>query len=240
MALNRRPREQGDKVAKKQRMKSETVKLVTPEFRASFPAVFEAKSAPNSTKKQYSIQMLFRVAPNPKDPQEPVVDIEPLKALVRNVVIEKFGPDKAKWPPVVPPGEDAKVGFLKLPFRDGGDMTHKDKPGYGVGVIFAQAAKNGEHVRPGVVHSHAGPDGRPAPLTMPTDLYGGCYCRAEVNAYFWEYMGKLGVSLGLNHVQKLRDGEPFGAQGAAEDAFEAITPPAGAAVGTAGVAGTGL
>lgn len=224
-------------MAKKQKMKSELVKIVTPEFRASFPALFEAKAAMNSDKPKYSVQMLFRVAPNPAKPANPdekPVDLTQLKNAVKAVVVEKFGNDPAKWPKV-----GSGVGELQLPFRDGNEPGKKDKEGYGPGVIFATASSDPRwNPPPKVFHPYAGADGRPALLTVPTDVYGGMYARATVNPYYWEYMGKLGVSLGLQHVQKLRDGETFSGRGSAENDFDAIPPadggiaaPAGAAVG---------
>lgn len=56
-----------------------------------------------------------------------------------------------------------------------------------------------------------------------TEVYGGCYCVAIVNAFAWEWgKKKKGVSLGLLGVQKVKDGERFGGKGsgASEDDFE--------------------
>ena len=72
---------------------------------------------------------------------------------------------------------------------------------------------------------------------MPSDVYGGMYARAKINAYFWEYMGKMGVSLGLQHVQKLRDGETFSGRGKAENDFDSVDVPQGASAAAAAPAG---
>lgn len=222
---------QGDqeKMANK-KMKSESVKLVTCEGRLSFPALFEAKAAKAGDKAKYSATLLFRVKETPasKAAGEKVVDIEPLKALVRAVIEEKFGTDRTKWPQI---GDG--VGLLKLPFRDGMEPGKKDKAGYGEGIVYVAFGSPATNARPGIVYAHAGPDGKPAPLTVPSDIYGGCYARVTTNAYYWEYMGKTGVSLGLQNVQKIRDGEPFGGRGAAENDFEAIEQPAGVPAGAA-------
>jgi hypothetical protein len=197
-------------------MQSETVKIMTPEFRASFPALFEPRSADpkGGGKLKYSIVMLFRVGETPESKKagEKVVSIEPLKILVKNILTEKFGPDRAKWP-----------SNLVLPFRDGNEPSKKDYPGYGPGVVFATASTM---TRPGVVDAYEDPKnpGKPAPIGAPSDFYGGCYARATINAYFWEYTGRQGVSLSLQNVQKLRDGEPFGGRPSAENDFDAIEP----------------
>lgn len=206
----------------KQRMKSEDVKTKTPEFRVSYPNVFEAvKVNPTDKTAKYGVVAIFQVAETEKSKAAgtKIVDIEPLKQLCRNVAIEKFGPDRTKWP------------MLKFPFRDGGtEPSHKDKDGYGPGTIFVSIQSVN---KPGVVESFAGPDGRPAPLAAQTDFYAGCYARAEVNAYYWEFMGKKGISLGLQNLQKLRDGERFGGRGNAADSFDAIDAPAGQPAGAA-------
>lgn len=55
------------------------------------------------------------------------------------------------------------------------------------------------------------------PITDPKELYSGCYGRAVLNFFIYDYMGKKGVSAGLNGVMKLHDGEPL-AGGAVTDA----------------------
>lgn len=211
-------------MAKKERMKSEDVKIHTPEFRVSYPNVFEAvKVNPTDAKAKFGVVAIFQVAETEKSKAAgtKVVSLEALKQLCRDVAIEKFGADRSKWP------------VLKFPFRDGAtEPSHKDKDGYGPGTIFVSL----QSVQmPGIVESFAGPDGRPAPLGAKTDFYPGCYARAEVNAYYWKFMGKEGVSLGLQNLQKLRDGERFGGRGNAASSFDAIEPPKGAAGVPAGV-----
>ena len=53
-------------------------------------------------------------------------------------------------------------------------------------------------------------DANKVPITDPKELYSGCYGRAILNFYVYDYMGKKGVSAGLNGVMKLHDGEPLG------------------------------
>lgn len=52
-------------------------------------------------------------------------------------------------------------------------------------------------------------DANKAPITNPQELYSGCYGRAVINFYVYDYMGKRGLSAGLNGVMKLYDGEPL-------------------------------
>lgn len=42
------------------------------------------------------------------------------------------------------------------------------------------------------------------------EFYSGCYGRASVNFYAYNFNGKKGIACGLNNLQKLEDGEPLG------------------------------
>lgn len=203
----------------KQRMKSEDTKIKTPEFRVSYPNVFEAvKVNPTDAKAKFGVVAIFQVAETEKSKAAgtKIVSIEALKDLCRAVAAEKFGADRSKWP------------VLKFPFRDGNEPTKKDADGYGPGTIFVSLQSVN---KPGIVEAFAGPDNRPAPLAAQSDFYAGCYARAEINAYYWKFMGKEGISLGLQNLQKLRDGERFGGRGNAADSFDPIDAPAGQPAG---------
>ena len=60
------------------------------------------------------------------------------------------------------------------------------------------------------------------PITQQDEIYGGCYCKAQLNAYAYEQAGNRGISFGLLHLQKVKDGEPFGIRTRAEDAFAPV------------------
>ena len=66
--------------------KFETV--ITPEFRVSWPQVFEAKAVNPGDRLKFSVKMLFRLKPNPKDATEKVLDaaaLTPLKEAIKTV-----------------------------------------------------------------------------------------------------------------------------------------------------------
>jgi hypothetical protein len=46
------------------------------------------------------------------------------------------------------------------------------------------------------------------PLIEPNDLYDGCYGRASITFFPYLVNGRGGIGVGLNNVQKLKDGEP--------------------------------
>lgn len=60
------------------------------------------------------------------------------------------------------------------------------------------------------------------PILDQSEVYSGCYARVSINAFSYSVRGNKGVSFALNHVQKLRDGEPLGGATRAEDEFDAV------------------
>jgi hypothetical protein len=135
-------------------------------------------------------------------------DLAVLKQEVLAAAAEKWGADQSKWPK-----------NITWPFRKG---SEKAELGYPTDSIFASASSK---MKPGVVDENV------QPVMDPNAIYGGCYARATVTTYAWEYMGKAGVSFGLRNVQKWGDGEPFAGKSKPEDDFDAIPNPGGAAAG---------
>jgi len=158
-------------------------KIVTKEFRVSFPHVFKPSGFEGQDPK-YSITMLF----------DKSTDISDLKALATQVA-------KEKWPKGIP-------SSMRKPFRDG-DEEKPDTDGY-ANTIFVRASSK---TKPGVVDTDL------QPILDENDFYGGCYARAEITCFAYDFAGNKGVSFGLNHVQKLRDGDSFSGRGTAEQAF---------------------
>jgi len=186
--------------------------VLTPEFRVSYPAVFQPKSAAEGQEPKYSISMIFPKAKNADGTWESVMDSAPteMKAAVAAAIVAKWGADRAKWPK-----------GLKLPFRDG---SEKDQDGYGEGVIFVNASSKN---KPGVV------DQTVTDIIEPSKFYGGCYARAKINAFAYDKAGNRGVAFGLNNVQLIRDGEPFGGRSDPKSDFDSIPVPSGTPAGIA-------
>ncbi len=110
------------------KMEIEKKKCTTPEFRASFPQVFEPKSFQDQPAK-YSIVMLFAKT----------TDLKELKRAVFNAATEKWGA-KEKWPK-----------GLRMPFRDGNEKA--DMTGYKDTIFVSASSKE----RPGVVDQKRAP-----------------------------------------------------------------------------------
>jgi len=102
-------------------------------------------------------------------------------------------------------------GNLKMPIRDG-DVEFPDSPEY-VGHYFVNANCKQP---PGVV------DRQVQPILDQTEIYPGCIVRASITLYPYNFEGVKGIACGLNHVQKIADGEPLGNRISVEATFQAI------------------
>lgn len=172
-------------------------KALTPEFRIAFPHVFEAHSGFENQEPKFSIVMLFDKKTNLDKSMKD--GYQSIRKAVYNAAVDKFGP-KEKWPK-----------NLRFPFRDGNEKP--DLQGY-EGTIFCSASSK---QRPQVVDKDL------SALTKEDGLlYAGAYARAEVVAFAYDTMGNKGVSLGLNNIQKLRDGEAFSGRKNAADVFDKV------------------
>jgi hypothetical protein len=157
--------------------------MLTPEFRVSFPNVFQ----PGKLSGKYGLTMLFT-----KD-----TDFSVLEAAIKTKI-------KEKYPSGAPKG-------LLLPILDGEESDREEQKD-----TFYINAKSGKF-RPGVV------DQNRVEITDEAEFYPGCYARATITLYTWEYLGKKGVSVNLRNVQKLRDGEPLMSRVSAADEFDQVS-----------------
>lgn len=162
--------------------------VLTPEFRVSYPKVFKAERNDLNGQDEYSVVALFPLG----------ADLSKLKAAVKAAAEKKWGADPKKWPK-----------NIRSPFRDQGEREKEDDDGnkympdgYVKGAVFVNFKSL---KRPGLVNAKC------EDIIDETDFYGGCYARAQVNANAYDKKGNAGVSLHLNHIQKLRDGQSFGA-----------------------------
>lgn len=100
------------------------------------------------------------------------------------------------------------LSALKTPLRDG-DAERPDDPAY-AGHYFLNA-NNKE--KPGVV------DKNRDKIIDNSELYSGIYARCSLSFFAFNSNGNKGIACALNHVQKIRDGEPLGSRTKAEDDF---------------------
>lgn len=110
----------------------EVTRVLTPEFRASFPKLFKAEAFQEGQDPKYSMVMLFPKKMNPEMQKR----FDAMKAMASAAA-------KAKWGDKIPKN-------LRSPFRDG---SEKDLPGY-EDCIFVSASSK---IKPGLVNEEAEP-----------------------------------------------------------------------------------
>ena len=168
-------------------------RIMTPTFRVAFPQVFTPKDMGDG-KPKYSVVMLFNHDAIKANPWQTEL-WKGLKAAAEAAAAER-------WPKGV-------ADNMMSPFKDG--MEKQEYDGYGAGVTFINAKSM---YKPGLIASDR------TEIIDASEFYGGCYARATVSVYAWEYMKKTGVNFGLLNVQKVKDGDPFGGNSRPEDDFD--------------------
>lgn len=165
-----------------------TVDLTTGIGTISFPHLFASTAGKNDKGETvYDVQLII-----PKSQKEDVRDI--LRA------IQKVG--KAKW------GENWKK--VRTPLRDGDaekdeltedGTTRGEKYPERLGCYFI----NARSTKPVGVY-----DRQRNVITDPGEVYGGCVGKVALTFYPYSTSGNHGIGAGLNGVQKISEGEPFG------------------------------
>ena len=129
--------------------------------------------------------------------------IEKVKAAID--AAKKLG--VAKW-------GDAFPAKPKVVLYDGDDYQPEGKPWpaecKGHYVLRATSSQ-----QPGMV------DRRCQTLTDSTQLYSGVWANVDINFYPYNN-NSIGISCGLNNIQKVRDDEAFGGRARAQDVFSAV------------------
>lgn len=168
--------------------------VVTPYFRASYSNLFKPQLNNMSGEMEYSVVALFPKGEN----------LTELKALARKACEKTWGTDIQKWPKK-----------LRLPFRDQGEKEKEGRlpDGYVEGALFLTLKSK---QKPGII------DQSRQDILDETEIYAGCWIRAVVNAYTYDTKGNQGVAFGLQHVQKVKDGDSLSGRTRAQDVFEPI------------------
>ena len=169
-----------------------STKVVTGKVRFSFCNLFEAKAAQGGGEPKYSVTLLI-----PKADTATVNKIKDAIAEARDNFCKKNGASALPAKPNHTLHDGDGV-------RDSGDPYGPECKGC---YVITVSSKN----KPVIV------DNMRNEITVPGEVYSGCYGRASINFYGYSANGKKGVSAGLLSIQKLHDGEPFGTVGSADD-----------------------
>ena len=182
--------------------KTEKRLIQTPVGRVSFPSVYQ-KNAFGNGEAKFRLTLLIPKAL--KGPEKKLYDA--LVDAANKVSMEAF---KCKVGELVK-GRGVRV---KSPFLDAGEKEGV-WGGYDDSLVYIRFSNK---VKPRVV------DARVQDISEESQLfYAGCYAKAMCNPYAYDKDGGLGISFSLGNIQKVAEGEPFGAaQTNPEDEFEVI------------------
>lgn len=105
-------------------------------------------------------------------------------------------------------GKTAALSSLTLPLRDGDMDKREDSVYHHAYYINARS-----DMPPGIVDKNLNR------ITEKSGFYSGCYGRASIHFYAFNYDGKMGIACGLNNLQKLADGPALGNWSTPEEDF---------------------
>jgi hypothetical protein len=188
--------------------KKDSMQVTTSEFRVSHPHLFKPTAIKGSDKLNYSLEMLFN---------KKTTDLSSLQAPLKAAMIEKWGANKADHPsPLMLPIRDGDVPKLNTKTKI------KEVRAEHKGMWVVRASSSAEYNRPQVV-------GRDPSIAIQNEneVYAGCYARAALKAFAYEFADKYGVKFIIDAVQFVRDGAPFSGRKAATDLFDVIEGDAG-------------
>lgn len=167
-----------------------STKVITGLVRFSYAHVWEPQAINDGDDKKYSVSLII-----------PKSDKKTIKAIKDAIEEAKEEGRLTKFKGKVP----AK---LKTPLRDG-DEERPDDEAYANSYFVNATSFN----KPGIVDRDINP------ILDRDEFYSGCYGRASITFYPFNANGNIGVACGLNHIQKLKDGEPLSGRSTPEADF---------------------
>lgn len=158
----------------------------------SYPNVFKATAMEEGQDPKFSISLII--------PKSDTRTIEKIKKAIELAMeqgkglLEKNG---------------KRLPKIKYPLKDGDEEKPDDEAYKNSYYLSARSQR-----RPDIV------DESGQPIMQESEFYAGCYGRASVNFYAYNY-NKVspGVGCGLGNLQKLKDGEPLAGGSSAEEDF---------------------
>ena len=167
----------------------------SPLLRVSYPQVFVPKTFAAGDVPRYSIVLMID-----KTNKEQMEFMKQLHQDASKALVEKW-PDESTRPRIPLTGHDNSL------FKDGDAACNKQ------GIPLRE--KNEEYIGHYIIR--AGTTTKPMLVNKgrqeildTNEIYGGCYCKVNVNIYTFERPENKGVTCGLNGLQKMDDGESFG------------------------------
>ena len=167
-------------------------RITTKKVRFSYVRVFEPTAMNEGDTKKYSVSILI-----------PKTDKATVKA-IKDAIQSALELGKSKHFGGVLPKK------WENPLRDGDE--EKDGAEY-QGMYFINAKRKEKQGAPLVIN------GAKQYITEKEELYSGCYGNVAISLFSYEFTGKYGVGVGLNAIQKTKEGERLDG-GASIDDFD--------------------
>lgn len=181
--------------------RQERVRRTSPIGTACFVHVFSPQAAREGNKSKepkYKV-ILSWDAEAMKSPE-----MKALKLACIEAAEAKFGADAR---------DKIKKGKIKMPWRPGTDYEENGAPFDREGSYFANFSSKDA---PGIV------DRKAKPITDPKQCYSGMLARVTYGVWPYDTDGNKGVTLFLNNIQKVGDGERLSGRPDAADDFDAV------------------
>lgn len=158
-----------------------SARLVSPKGRCSYPHVFKPSAFQGEGEAKYSVQLLL--------PKAGAADFIAKVKAAQEAALKELYPTKRP--------QNLEVWGIE----DGDEKVTAEGAAVAPGNWIIKASNKS---RPAVIDAQGGE------IIDELEVYGGCYFRFNINAKAYGTPAKGGVSLELNVVQKLADGEAFG------------------------------
>lgn len=168
------------------------MKVITGLTRFSYVNIFRSRSFREGQDAKYSICLLI--------PKKDTATLDKIQEAMDDAIEQGIA---SKW-------GGKKPKNIHLPLRDGDEERADEAPEY-EGMMFLNANST---QKPGIIDKDRNE------ILDPDEVYSGCWGRASINFFPYDSNGNRGIGVGLNNIQKIKDGERLGAaRASAEDDF---------------------
>lgn len=157
----------------------------TPKFRLSFPHLITPDKT-NDGNDRYQMTMIF----------SPDEDMQPMLDALESAISDKW------------PSEAQRPSRILLPLNRAKSLAESPETGYDFekypyyeGMIIGKAANSQRPAVASVITNEL--------ITDESEIYAGCYCRADLAVYASNAYGKARAGFLINNVFKIAEGEPL-------------------------------
>lgn len=168
-------------------------KVLTGKVRLGYVHLFEAFSNQEGQEPKFSVMIII-----------PKSDTATLKKIKRAQKAAAEAGKATKFNGKIPAN-------LKTTLKDGDEDADLEKNPELEGHYYMTISSK---TRPGVVDKDLDD------IIDSSEVYSGCYARVSMNCFAYNTSGNRGVTFGLNHVQKIADGDYLGGRTRATDDFD--------------------